>query len=58
MHRNATEQKLASYIRQRGELTVTQVTSIINEVETQWTESNSKVSTVVAGGVQTSQRLN
>ncbi|KAF7528156.1 hypothetical protein PCG10_001444 [Penicillium crustosum] len=45
MHRNATEQKLASYIRQRGELTVTQVTSIVNEVETQWTESNSKAAT-------------
>ncbi|KAJ5940512.1 hypothetical protein N7516_000680 [Penicillium verrucosum] len=45
IHRNATEQKLASYIRQRGELTVNQVTSIINEVETQWTESNSKAAT-------------
>ncbi|KAJ9488979.1 hypothetical protein VN97_g4333 [Penicillium thymicola] len=45
IHRNATEQKLASYIRQRGELTVNQVTSIINDVETQWTESNSKAAT-------------
>lgn len=57
MHRNATEQKLASYIRQRGELTVTQVTSIVNEVETQWTESNSKVSIAVEECKQ-SQRLN
>ncbi|KGO63279.1 hypothetical protein PEX2_010800 [Penicillium expansum] len=45
LHRNATEQKLASHIRQRGELTVNQVTSIINEVEAQWTESHSKAAT-------------
>ncbi|CAI7655948.1 unnamed protein product [Penicillium glandicola] len=45
LHRNATEQKLASYIRQRGELTVDQVTSIVNDVETQWSESNSKAAT-------------
>ncbi|KAJ5178624.1 uncharacterized protein N7500_001323 [Penicillium coprophilum] len=45
LHRNATEQKLAHHIRQRGELTVNQVTSIINEVEAQWTESNSKAAT-------------
>lgn len=35
MHRNATEQKLPSYIRQREKLTVNQVTSVVNEMEAQ-----------------------
>ncbi|KAJ5725922.1 uncharacterized protein N7483_007279 [Penicillium malachiteum] len=44
-HRNSTEQKLAQEMRNRGQFTVDQVSSMATELEEQWNESNSKVAT-------------
>ncbi|KAJ6031076.1 hypothetical protein N7540_001808 [Penicillium herquei] len=44
-HRNSTEQKLAQEMRNRGQFTVDQVSSMTTELEEQWNESNSKVAT-------------
>ncbi|KAJ5614474.1 hypothetical protein N7528_008128 [Penicillium herquei] len=54
-HRNNAEQKLAQEMRNRGQFTVDQVTSMTTELEEQWNESNGKVAT---NFVKICQKLN